>query len=98
MVDGPHGGPTPSLTNPDLGTWPAMANNTHVDVSSIWIGTGWTLSTTPGLTPTQHNLARHSSSIRHDWAATHRDGVPLPNPNSVPDSTQDSRSATIRFR
>jgi len=43
MVDGLHGGPTPSLTNPDLGTWPAMANNTHVDVSSIWIGTGWTL-------------------------------------------------------
>jgi hypothetical protein len=55
-------------------------------------------STTTGLTPTQHNLARPSSSIRHDSAATHRDGIPLPNPNSVPDSTQDSRSVTIRFR
>jgi hypothetical protein len=46
----------------------------------------------------QHNLARPSPSISHDLPATHPDGIPLPNPSSVPDSTQDSRSATIRFR
>jgi hypothetical protein len=41
----------------------------------------------------QHNLARPSPSISYDLPATHPDGIPLPNPNSVPDSTQDSPSA-----
>jgi hypothetical protein len=60
MVDGMDGGQTPSLTNPDLGTGPAMANNPHVDASTIRAATAWTLrprraphqrSTAPGAVP-----------------------------------------------
>jgi hypothetical protein len=39
-----------------------------------------------------------SARRRATKSATHPDGLPLPNPNSVPDSIQDGRSATTRFR